>query len=131
MSFLLDTDTCSAYLKGHQKTGNQFLLHSGTLHISAITVGELYTWSRRAKTLPKYAAAIEVLINDLPVIPVDDGIARRFGVERAILFDAGKPVAELDLMIAATALEYDLTLVTHNTSDYQRISGLRLRDWQG
>lgn len=43
--------------------------------------------------------------------------------------DAGKPIAEMDLIIAATALEYDLTLVTHNTSDYQRISGLRLRDW--
>lgn len=129
MSFLLDTDICSAYLKGHQKLGNQFLLHSGLLQISVITVGELHTWARRARTLPKYSAAIEVLLRELPVIPVDDAIARRFGVERAILMDAGKPIAEMDLIIAATALEYDLTLVTHNTSDYQRISGLRLRDW--
>lgn len=34
-----------------------------------------------------------------------------------------------DLMIACVALEHDLTLVTHNTVDFQNIPGLRLEDW--
>jgi len=32
-------------------------------------------------------------------------------------------------MIASAALVYDLTMVTHNTNDYQNIPGLRLADW--
>jgi tRNA(fMet)-specific endonuclease VapC len=35
----------------------------------------------------------------------------------------------MDLMIASVALVCDLTLVTHNTVDYQNIPGLRLDDW--
>ncbi|MFL5341570.1 MAG: PIN domain-containing protein [Gemmataceae bacterium] len=38
-------------------------------------------------------------------------------------------VATADLMIAAVALEHNLTLVTHNTADFQNIPGLRLDDW--
>jgi predicted nucleic acid-binding protein len=34
-----------------------------------------------------------------------------------------------DLMIASVALVHDLTLVTHNTADYQHVPGLRLEDW--
>jgi tRNA(fMet)-specific endonuclease VapC len=35
----------------------------------------------------------------------------------------------MDLLIASVALVHDLTLVTHNTADYQNIPGLRLDDW--
>lgn len=129
MSFLLDTDICSAYLKGHQKVGSQMLLHYGVLHISVITAGELWTWARRTRTQPKYSEAIDVFLNEMQAIPVDITIARRFGVERARLLDLGTPSGELDLLIAATTLVHDLTLVTHNTSDDQRIPGLRLLDW--
>jgi len=41
----------------------------------------------------------------------------------------GIEVSTTDLMIACVALEYDLTLVTHNTMDFQNIPGLRLLDW--
>jgi len=35
----------------------------------------------------------------------------------------------MDLMLAATALVHDLTLVTHNTADFVNVPGLRLEDW--
>jgi tRNA(fMet)-specific endonuclease VapC len=38
-------------------------------------------------------------------------------------------VSRMDLMIASVALVHNLTLVTHNTADYQSIPGLRLDDW--
>ena len=41
----------------------------------------------------------------------------------------GVTVPTADLMIAAVALAHDLTLVTHNTADFQAIPGLRLEDW--
>jgi tRNA(fMet)-specific endonuclease VapC len=45
------------------------------------------------------------------------------------LLQQGIQVATADLMIAAVALVHNLTLVTHNTADYQTIPGLRLDDW--
>jgi tRNA(fMet)-specific endonuclease VapC len=45
------------------------------------------------------------------------------------LLDDGKPKGFADLSIAATALIYDLTLVTHNTADYVDIPDLRIEDW--
>ena len=41
----------------------------------------------------------------------------------------GFEVPTVDLMIASVALLYDLTMATHNTSDFQNIPGLRLDDW--
>src|SRR5712691_299207 len=52
MSFLLDTDICSAYLKNDQRVVGKVMLHFGGLHVSVITVGELLTWARRAKAPP-------------------------------------------------------------------------------
>jgi tRNA(fMet)-specific endonuclease VapC len=49
MSFLLDTDICSAYLKNDQRVVGKIMLHFGSLHVSVVIVGELMTWARRAK----------------------------------------------------------------------------------
>ena len=50
MSFLVDTDICSAYMKGDHHVWQRFMQYRGRLHVSAITVGELFTWALRAKT---------------------------------------------------------------------------------
>ena len=46
MSFLLDTDICSAYLKNHPLVVKKVMIHFGGLHVSVVTVGELLTWAR-------------------------------------------------------------------------------------
>lgn len=43
--------------------------------------------------------------------------------------DAGKPAPGMDLLIAATALVHNLTLVTHNVPDFANIPDLRVVDW--
>ena len=52
MSFLLDTDICSAYLKGNHQVGSRVEQYGGGLHISAITAAELFTWGLREKSPP-------------------------------------------------------------------------------
>jgi len=47
MSFLLDTDICSAHLKQKGAVSNRLLQYTGGLHISTITLGELYVWAMR------------------------------------------------------------------------------------
>jgi tRNA(fMet)-specific endonuclease VapC len=129
MSFLVDTDTCSAHLKGNRAVANRFLQYTGGLHISAVTLGELYTWAMRLKAPPKRAQSLQEFLGDVTVLDVTPTVARRFGELRAALFDQGRPPPDMDLLIGATALVHDLTLVTHNTADFSNIPGLRILDW--
>ena len=129
MSFLIDTDTCSAYLKGERRVWGRFMQYAGRLHVSTVTVGELYTWALRASAPPKRLSDLEDLLNGMTIIPLAMAEARSFGEVRAALFDAGTPAPEMDLLIAATALVHGLTLVTHNTQHYANVPGLGLDDW--
>lgn len=72
---------------------------------------------------------INDLLQDLIVLDFDEECARRFGLVRGELKRAGISVGPIDLQVAAVALAHDLTLVTNNTADFQRIPGLRLEDW--
>jgi predicted nucleic acid-binding protein len=129
VSFLLDSDICSAYLKGSPAVWNRFIQHSGGLSISAVALGELYTWVIRSKAAPKRLQSLNDMLGDVKVLDVTRDVAMRFGQVRAALLDRGTPAPEMDLMIAATALVHDLTLVTHNTQDFANVPGLRLADW--
>lgn len=129
MSFLLDTDICSAEIKGNPLVYGRFIQHGGRLHVSTVTLAELFTWARRARTSAKILPQVLRLCQDLHVIPVDQAVAQKFGEIRAKLLDAGLPVPQMDLMLAVTALEHGLTLVTHNAADYANIPGLMMVDW--
>ncbi|MBL8793523.1 MAG: type II toxin-antitoxin system VapC family toxin [Planctomycetia bacterium] len=129
MSFLLDTDVCSAYLKGEPKVQARFLQYLGRLHISTITLGELFTWAKRAKALPKRLQGLLDLLNDVDLLTADGNIAEKFGDIRATLLDAGLGAPSLDMVNAATALVHGLTLVTHNVADYANVPGLIVVDW--
>jgi predicted nucleic acid-binding protein len=129
MSFLIDTDTCSAYVKGVRPVLNRFSQYGGGLHISPVTLGELLTWALRAQAPPRRRQEVEDLIKLVTVLDVTADVGRKFGEVRAALFDAGTPAPDLDLLNAAVALVHNLTMVTHNTVDYLNVRGLRLDDW--
>ena len=129
MSFLVDTDICSAYLKNVGIVINRFLQYTGRLHISAITLGELSTWASRSKAPPRRLQSLLSLLNDLTVLVVDDVVAWKFGEVEAGLLDAGYPSPDMDLLIASTALVHGLTLVTDITIDYGHVPGLAMVDW--
>jgi tRNA(fMet)-specific endonuclease VapC len=129
MSFLLDTDTCSAHLRQNGRLTTRFLQHTGRLHVSTVTVGELYTWALRAKAPPRRLQSLVDLLDDVIVLDVTGVVGRKFGELRAALFDAGTPAPEMDLLIAATAIVHELTLVTHNVQDFANVPGLTVQDW--
>jgi tRNA(fMet)-specific endonuclease VapC len=129
MSFLLDTDICSAYLKNDRKVVSKVMLHFGGLHVSVVTVGELLTWARRAKAPPTRLQGVRDLLAASTVHEVDFAVADKFGEVRALLLDNGITVGEMDLLNGSVALVHHLTMVTHNTKDYANIPGLTLDDW--
>ncbi len=67
-------------------------------------------------------ATLGVLLLDRPVLDKASEIYARLRRE-------GKLIEDADLLIAATALEHDLCLVTNNTAHFERVSGLELEDW--
>lgn len=129
MSFLLDTDICSAHLKGDQAVWQKMQQHGGQLHVSVITVGELYTWTSRKGVSAKRQTSLREMFRDIRIVEVTRAIGEEFGRLRASFFDAGRTPPDMDLLIAATALVSDFTLVTHNVQDYQFIDKLRIHDW--
>jgi len=63
-------------------------------------------------------------------LPFDDTCAQHYGSIRRELERLGTPIGPNDLMIAATALANDSTLVTHNTEEFSRVVDLRWEDWE-
>jgi tRNA(fMet)-specific endonuclease VapC len=95
-----------------------------------VVLGELYTWAyRRPDPAPALKALADELLPQVRQLVFDSRCAHEFGKVNAALLNGGRPIDGLDLQIAVTALVHNLTLVTHNTSDYQHIPGLRLDDW--
>ncbi len=124
MKFLVDTDTCSAYIKGNKKVFQRFQQYRGRLYISTVTLAELQTWVQRSGS-SKIAHEVSELLDETGLIPFDEGAARMFGATLSNGTDA--PVA--DLQIASTALDRGFALVTHNTKDFKNIPNLDLEDW--
>jgi tRNA(fMet)-specific endonuclease VapC len=129
VSFVLDTDICSAYLRGNRVVFSRFQQYWGGLHVSAITVAELSVWAYRRATDARVLVSLTKFLDDVSIIPVDANVATAFGMTRAQLLDRGVVVPVTDLLIAATAQVSDFTVVTHNTKHFGLVPGLRLQDW--
>ena len=130
MKFLLDTDTCVWALRGRASVRNH-LTEAGPEEtaISVVALAELrYGANCSAKPQGNHQA-IDDFTSGVAVLGVDIEVARVFGEIKAQLRQAGKLIEDLDLMIAATACVYDLTLVTSNAGHFDRIPGLRLENW--
>jgi predicted nucleic acid-binding protein len=97
------------------------------IYISSITVDELYfglSW----KPNPRIRLWLEgFLENYCTILAVSDKIARYAGEIRGDIQLQGQTRSQADMLIAATAAIHDLTLVTHNTKDFQGC-GIRLLD---
>ena len=129
MNFLIDTNICSAYLKGNRIVWNRFIHYSGGLAISVVSAGELWTWVKREKASERSRKAVTEFIDLIDVVDIDLEVALRFEELRAVMADSGTPMPDMDGLIAATALSHNLTLVTNNIADFQSVPDLRLQDW--
>ncbi len=129
MSHLLDTNICVAHFRRPAGLAHRFIQYGGGLYVPTVTLGELYTGAYHVSNPTQLLQKIAELLEDVQVLPFDDDCAERFGKERGTLLRQGITVPPPDMMIAAVALVHNLTLVTHNTADFQNIPGLRLADW--
>jgi len=127
--YVLDTNAVIALMKGDQRFIAKLKQHAPTdICMTSITLHELYYGACKSQRRAENLARIEAL--RLEVLPFDAQDAISAGEVRASLAAAGTPIGPLDALIAGAALARDLTLVTHNTGEFERVSDLRLADWQ-
>ena len=102
--------------------------------ISVVTVSELLNGVERADTETRKIrrqAFVEKIIEMIPVFPFDLGVARIYARIWATLMQRGFTVGAHDLIIAATAISLDYTVITANRRDFEKIEGLRMEVRQG
>lgn len=88
-------------------------------------MGELYRGAFRSPERARHLKNIEGrILPAVTVLPFDAAVARVYGEICAGLEAAGRPLADADLQIAATALHHGLRLVTGNLKDFRRVPGL-------
>jgi predicted nucleic acid-binding protein len=127
--YLLDTDAISLHLRGDPRVTAALQAAVGRLYASVVTLAELTAWMERRNTPRSMRAGFAALVPDIVWLPMTFEIARHGGELRAKSYDAGQPLPLIDLLIAATALEHGLAVVTHNVRHYQTVSGLAVEDW--
>lgn len=128
--YLLDTNIC-IYLMKHQppqvraRFADCFV---GDVVISAITLAELeFGVACSGEAQGKNQAALDSLLEDIPVAPFAAEAARAYGPLRAAHRDRNKDA--LDKLIASHALSLGVTLVTNNEADFRDFAGLRIENW--
>lgn len=98
--------------------------------LCSVVIAELRFGALRSQNRAKNMADVEQFVSGFRALPFDNDAAVRHAELRAHLSPLGTPVGPHDAMIAAIALAHDLILVTHNTTEFSRVPGLKLEDCQ-
>ena len=131
MKYLLDTNICVFVIR--QKLPqilNRFAqFQPDELGISTVTLAELRYGADKSSNPSKNHLALDAFLAPLAIIDFDAQAADWYGKVRADLEVRGCPIGPLDTMIAAQALRCGVPLVTNNTGEFSRVTGLTVEDW--
>ncbi len=129
MKFLLDTNAVITLMKG--KPGFLARLRAGQpadFGVSAIVMQELFYGAYKGQRTTENLARVNALQFEILELDLED--CRAAGEIRATLASSGAAIGPYDVLIAGQALARSLTLITHDTREFQRVHGLKLEDWE-
>lgn len=129
--FLLDTNVWIAFLKNDPAVVDA-VRNAGleSLYLCAPVWAELWFGACKSQRIAENQARIRELAMQVVSLPFDDRAAEHCGEIRAMLERAGTPIGPYDLQIAAVARTAGLCLVTRNLSEFSRVPGLKIENWQ-
>ena len=131
--YLLDTNICIYLIKKHPpEVFTRFQqIQLNQLHISTVTLFELYYGIEKNNSQRRNLAALENFITPLTVVDFSLDAAIKAAKIRSDLQKQGLPIGAYDIQIAAIALSGNMTLLTNNTREFVRVNGLKLENWVG
>ena len=129
---VLDSNTISYYFRGDPQVVPRLqALRPADLSVPANVEYELRYGLMRLPAIaaaPRLAALAQFLL-PVQLLPFDSECAAHAARIRAELEAVGTPIGPHDTLIAATALRHQATLVTRNTREFSRVSGLQWLNW--
>lgn len=129
MNYLLDTNICIHYFKGQFGLNEKFRqVGFSACAISEITLAELNYGAEKSNNVTKNKQVVEEFADKITVLPIFDAIDL-YGKEKARLKTAGTAISDLDLFIGATAITYDMILVTRNVREFARMENIKIENW--
>lgn len=132
MRYLLDTNVCVVYLNGRSPSVRERLLATPAEEIAVCSVvkAELFYGAFRSNNSKRTLERQQTFLSRFVSLPFQDEAALLAGEIRAKLASAGTPIGSYDLQIAAISVVNNLTLVTHNTREFELVDGLQFEDWE-
>ena len=124
---VIDTDVVSFLFKGHPVAS----LYESDLKghaplISFMTLAELTRWPMQAKWGEEKRRRLTQYVGQFAVMPWDRELCTVWADVMTTAQAKGFRIECADAWIAATALHFDIPVVTHNRDDYRGVSGLRV-----
>ena len=132
MRYMLDTTIISYYLRRTSSALEERVnegLKKRNIAMSAIARAELRFGQMGMQHDDRRRSLIDGFLLRLPSIEFSAEAADRYGQLKHSLKIQGKPMGDMDTLIAAHAMVEKLILVTHNTRHFENVSGLKLEDW--
>jgi tRNA(fMet)-specific endonuclease VapC len=127
--FMLDTDISSYIIRRRPVTLlERFEKHAETLSVSVMTAAELRFGAEKAGW-PKLVELVEAYLDRLAILDWTNEVSGHYARIRYELERSGKPIGNMDLLIAAHAVSQRMTLVTNNLKHFSNVSGLKVEVW--
>jgi tRNA(fMet)-specific endonuclease VapC len=131
MRFLLDTNAVIVLIGNKSAALVKRILecHEGDIGLPSIVAHELYYGAYKSRRIAYNLETLRLFLSDLEILDFDREDARVAGEIRSQLAVRGTPIGPYDILIAGQAKARELTLVTSNTGEFQRVAGLLVQDW--
>jgi len=127
LRYLIDTDWAIHYLNGHSRIVQRLkTLRNQGLGVSVVSLAELYEGVYYSADPEGSEEGLEDLLSEVAIVGIDKETCRVFGKERGRLRAAGRTIGDFDLLIGATALNHNLTVLTNNRRHFELIKNLSL-----
>ena len=131
MAYLIDTDTIIFALRGDSSVLAKFEENKNLpFSISMITYAELVFGAKRSQNEQKNMIKVNHIRDIYPIEELNEGVIEVFADIKAKMFDKGIRIEDMDLLIAATAIYNELTLVTNNTKHFEDVPNLKIENWK-
>ena len=132
MIYLLDSNACIQHLNQRSTSVSRQLakIPPRDIAVCSVVKAELFHGAMKSQNPANTLAKQNAFLNQFISLPFDDRAAEVYGQVKANLERLGQPIGPNDFLIAAIALANNLTLVTHNSTEFSRVLGLRLQDWE-
>jgi tRNA(fMet)-specific endonuclease VapC len=127
--YLLDTNICVYFFNG-QFNINERIRDIGfeNCMVSEITIAELKYGIAKSTKKDKNLKTLEIFQEKIIILPIFPALDI-YAAEKARLKTKGKSLDDFDLLIGTTAIFNNLTLVTKNVSDFERLNHIIIEDW--